>query len=169
MTADVWSLIDTAGPAALDRGPRAGVASAGALGRALKPALAGLDDGRRDAAMALALLWHDDLDGAHRLCQAHEGHPDCDYVHALLHRREGDFANAKYWFREVGSHPAYAAVAQAAGALGHATLVADGQWRPAAMVDACASALGQEPARRPALMQVQAAEFRALATHICTR
>jgi hypothetical protein len=169
MTADAWSLIDTAGPAALDRGPRAGIATAGALTKALKTALAGLDEQRRDAALAVALLWHDDLDGAHRLCQAHEGHQDNDYVHALLHRREGDFTNAKYWFREVGNHPVYAAVAQAAVAAGQGGLVDGGAWRPAAMVDACAAALGRDAAKRTVLMQVQAAEFRALAAHVFAR
>lgn len=166
MTADIWTMIDTAGPAGLDRGPRAGVAGTTTVKRALAGYLTGLTSERRDAAMALALLWHDDLDGAHELCQAHEGHPECDYVHALLHRREGDFANAKYWFREVGNHPAYAAVAQAAAALGQSGLVADGKWRPAAMVDACAAALSRDAARQSVLMQVQAAEFRVLATHI---
>lgn len=166
MTTAIWSLIDTAGLAALDRGPRSGVSNAAALTRALTPSLAGLDDERRDAALALALLWHDDLDGAHRLCQAHEGHPDNDYVHALLHRREGDFGNAKYWFREVGSHPVYVAVAQAATAAGETRLVERGTWKPAAMVDACAAALGADASRRAVLVQVQAAEFQALAAHV---
>lgn len=169
MAADVWSLIDTAGPAALDRGPRTGVANAASLKRALAGHLTGLAEASRDAALALALLWHDDLDGAHHLCQAHEGHPECDYVHALLHRREGDFANAKYWFLEVGSHPVYAVVARAAVELKQAGLVISGQWRPAAMVDACAAALGGEPAQSPALMQVQMAEFRALLVHVVVR
>ncbi|HEX3134444.1 MAG TPA: hypothetical protein VHX44_12775 [Planctomycetota bacterium] len=168
MTADIWKLIDTAGLAELDRGPRAGVAAAASVKRVLAGALAGLSVERRDAALGLALLWHDDLDGAHALCQAHEGHADCDYVHALLHRREGDFANAKYWFREVGPHPVYATVAKAAADLGQPGLVAEGQWRPAAMVDACATALGRDPAQRPVLMQVQAAEFRALAAYVFT-
>lgn len=166
MTADVWTLIDTAGLAALDRGPRAGVASAANLTCALAGRLTGLAEAPRAAALALALLWHDDLDGAHQWCQAHEGHPECDYVHALLHRREGDFTNAKYWFREVGSHPVYAVVARVATELKQPGLVIDGQWRPAAMVDACAAALGGEPVRSPALMQLQAAEFRALVDHV---
>lgn len=120
---------------------------------------------RRAAALALALLWHDDLDGAHRLCQAHEDDADCNYVHALLHRREGDFANAKYWFREVGNHPAYVLVAQAASDLGQPTLVTGGVWRPAAMVDACAAAVA-DPSIQTPLLRLQAAEFRALATHL---
>jgi hypothetical protein len=34
--------------------------------------------------------------------QAHEGQPDCDRVHAHLHRQEGDLANAGYWYRRAG-------------------------------------------------------------------
>lgn len=169
MPADYWTLIDTAGLAALDRGPRAGVATAKTLMHDLAQALAGLPKERIHAGLGLALLWHDDLTQAHELCQAYEGHADCDYVHALLHRREGDFANAKYWFREVGSHPIYPAVAQAALDLRQVGLVANDQWRPAAMVDACAAALRHAPAQRQTLMQVQAAEFRALALHVVTR
>ena len=168
MTADIWTVINTAGSAALDRGPRTGVAGA-TMKRALTGFLTGLTAERRDAALSLALLWHDDLDAAHGLCQAHEGHPDCDYVHALLHRREGDFANAKYWFREVGDHPVYPVVAQAVAGLGQPGLVVDGQWRSAAMVDACAAALSRDVARQPVLMQVQAAEFRILAAHTVAR
>lgn len=162
-------LIDTARPAALDRGPRAGVAPAATLERVLAPHLASMTSGRRAAALALALLWHDDLDGAHQLCQAHEDDADCNYVHALLHRREGDFANAKYWFREVGNHPVHAAMVRVAAESGHNTLATGGTWRPEAMVDACAAAVRHEPARQPDLTQLQAAEFRALAMYLFAR
>jgi hypothetical protein len=48
---------------------------------------------------------NDDLDRAHALAQAHEGDKTCDYWHAIVHRREGDFDNAKYWLRKMGRHP----------------------------------------------------------------
>ena len=163
---DFWSLIDTAGLAALDRGPRAGVASPALVRRITQERLRKLPREAHDAALGLALLWHDDLDGAHELCQAHEGDADCDYVHALLHRRDGDHANAKYWFRAVGSHPIHATLAQAAAALGQQALVGAGQWRPAAMVDACAKAAVAAPPQQAVLMQLQAAEFRALGNHL---
>ncbi len=63
--------------------------------------------GTGNTALAAGLwLYADDLDQAHTICQAHEGTPTFDFWHAILHRREGDFANAKYWFRRTGNHPA---------------------------------------------------------------
>jgi hypothetical protein len=53
---------------------------------------------------ALVALWHDargDWQAAHQAVQAHEGTPDCDWVHAYLHRKEGDAANAGSWYREA--------------------------------------------------------------------
>jgi hypothetical protein len=58
-------------------------------------------------ASALHLL-NDDLDSAHVLCQAHEGTPTADYLHQIVHRREGDFGNARYWLHRTGTHPLHA-------------------------------------------------------------
>jgi hypothetical protein len=118
--------------------------------------------------LSLAYLWHDQHDPAHALCQGHEGDQHCDYVHALLHRREGDFGNAKYWFREVGQHPAYASLAKMAQAEAVPGCVVRGTWNPAAMVDACAAVVGHkaEEAQRSALLELQRAEFVNLASHL---
>jgi hypothetical protein len=54
--------------------------------------------------LALAALWRDargDWDGAHELAQADEGGAG-DWVHAYLHRKEGDAGNAAYWYRRAG-------------------------------------------------------------------
>ena len=54
---------------------------------------------------ALQALWwlaKDDWDKAHKVIQQHEGKPDCDLVHAHLHRVEGDLSNAGYWYRHAG-------------------------------------------------------------------
>ena len=53
---------------------------------------------------ALRALWHErngDWDAAHRLAQA-EDDRDGAWVHAYLHRVEGDHANAAYWYRRAG-------------------------------------------------------------------
>jgi hypothetical protein len=49
---------------------------------------------------------------AHAIAQDGEGAPDHDLVHALVHRIEGDDANAAYWYRRAGSVPAGGDVAE---------------------------------------------------------
>jgi hypothetical protein len=52
---------------------------------------------------ALRALWLDargDWDGAHDAAQADEGGAG-DWVHAYLHRKEGDPGNAAYWYRRA--------------------------------------------------------------------
>jgi hypothetical protein len=63
----------------------------------------------KDADMArlcVAGLWlfHDFLDQCHTIAQEIET-PTGSYWHAVLHRREPDYGNSKYWWRRVGSHP----------------------------------------------------------------
>jgi len=56
------------------------------------------------AGRALVALWHaarGDWDEAHRLAQAQKDR-DGDWVHAYLHRVEGDEGNAGYWYRRAG-------------------------------------------------------------------
>ena len=53
-----------------------------------------------DALRALWLDAHGDWEGAHEAAQADEG-GDGDWVHAYLHRKEGDAGNAAYWYRRA--------------------------------------------------------------------
>lgn len=46
----------------------------------------------------------DDLDGCHQFFQ-NSGSDLGSYWHGMMHRREGDFDNARYWFRRAGSLP----------------------------------------------------------------
>jgi hypothetical protein len=49
-------------------------------------------------------LWHErkgNWDRAHRIVQDAET-AEAAWVHAYLHRREGDLANARYWYRRAG-------------------------------------------------------------------
>ncbi len=63
-----------------------------------------------DLGQALAALWHEakgDWDQAHRLAQ---GQKDAGgaWVHAYLHRVEGDQSNAEYWYRRAEKPPSSA-------------------------------------------------------------
>ncbi len=56
-----------------------------------------------DLSLALKALWFDargNWDGAHDAAQADEGGVG-DWVHAYLHRKEGDSGNAAYWYRRA--------------------------------------------------------------------
>ena len=69
----------------------------------------------------LLALWHDargDWEAAHRLAQDVDS-TDGAWVHAYLHRREGDPGNASYWYRRASRPPAH-------GSLEH-------EWRTIAM------------------------------------
>jgi hypothetical protein len=53
---------------------------------------------------ALVALWHDakgDWDRAHRVAQDIDDEEGA-WIHAYLHRKEGDAGNAAYWYRRAG-------------------------------------------------------------------
>ncbi len=100
---------------------------------------------------------HDQLNESHTCSQAIEGqgrHRNGDYWHAIMHRREPDYGNSKYWFRRVGEHPVFPLLA------GHAARVlektadpaverwkerlAQNRWDPFAFVDFCQQAAQNE-------------------------
>jgi len=66
------------------------------------------------AAVAGLHLWNDNFDAGHNICQGISSATGA-YWHGLCHRREGhagsglasNLGNAKYWFRQVGDHPAF--------------------------------------------------------------
>ncbi|WP_457798713.1 hypothetical protein [Methylocystis sp. S23] len=81
----------------------------------LESFLASVD--REDASPAdpaLRALWFDargDWDQAHR-CVDRSADADAMWVHAFLHRKEGDQWNAGYWYRRAGRPPHPGALAE---------------------------------------------------------
>lgn len=66
--------------------------------------------GDRPPALAapLVALWHDargDWNTAHETAQEIENESGA-WVHAYLHRKEGDLGNAAYWYRRAGQRVA---------------------------------------------------------------
>ena len=93
-------------------------------------------------------LYVDDLDRSHTISQGISG-PVGAYWHGIMHRREGDFSNSKYWFRQArGIDPGTAG------------------YEPSQFVDEVEAARGANPAD---LVDMQRREWIALFTYCAER
>ncbi len=89
-------------------------------------------------------LWHDFLDESHTMSQSIDT-TSGSYWHGIMHRREEDFSNAKYWFRKVGGHAIFPRLAELAAERAaafedggaSARLRGSGAWDPFHFVDLC--------------------------------
>jgi hypothetical protein len=64
---------------------------------------------REDLVHAIDLALTGDWTAAHEIVQQDEIDPTFCWVHAVLHKIEGDAANARYWYRLAGqAYEAYA-------------------------------------------------------------
>src|SRR5580704_6703657 len=66
------------------------------------------DEPPRQINVALAALWWDakgDWKQSHEVAGQDEG-PAGAWVHAYLHRKEGDLSNARYWYKRADKTPA---------------------------------------------------------------
>lgn len=74
--------------------------------------------------LALRALWWDakgDWDKAHECAQAQKDGTGA-WVHAYLHRKEGDASNAGYWYRRAGKAAATVSLAEEWEAIARALL-----------------------------------------------
>lgn len=101
------------------------------------------------ASCCISGLWllNNFLDESHKISQ--EIHTTGgSYWHAVMHRREPDFSNAKYWFRLVGNHEIFPALRDAAREIARELgtdkssgfLVSQSKWDAFAFVDFCEAA-----------------------------
>jgi hypothetical protein len=70
---------------------------------------------QRAIRLGLAGEWQ----AAHEIAQADAG-DDAAWVHAWLHRMEGDDGNAGYWYRRAGRSPGQGSIAEEGAAIARA-------------------------------------------------
>src|SRR3989440_7195617 len=109
-----------------------------------KQLLSGLFRSQDDANAMLAglWLWHDWLDESHHISQSLNS-ASGSFWHAIMHRREGDFSNSKYWYARCQNHPILRPLAiQASDVINPypadkevLKLTRDGTWNAPAFVD----------------------------------
>jgi len=112
---------------------------------------------------------NDFLDEAHRCAQKADNR-DGAYWHAIMHRREPDYSNSRYWYRRVGDHPLFGPLGEAADRLLRsrsvrlptAVLDARGRWDPFGFVSLCARLEREEAIRPDSELVAVARELQAL-------
>lgn len=116
-------------------------------------------------------LWNDFLEESHAVSQTIDT-PEGSWWHGIMHRREGDFGNAKYWFRRVGDHRLHPAIVEAAGRIaascpdaGADRLASGGGWDPFRFVDLCEAIARRPSADDRVAREIAAEEWRLLFGH----
>ena len=128
-------------------------------------------------------LYFDCFEEAHNIANDHEGSPEGNWIHAILHRREPDAWNSKYWYarvripKKLSQEIAQEALKQ----LGkeppreletfQKKLSKSGEWEPEAFVDLCDKARKEDPVSGAykLLAGIQEAEWRGLLNHILAK
>ncbi len=143
----IQNLIDAPAPLGPDRDANALSESEvrQKAGEAIKEA--GLTGTPAQLFLSAALLMNDHLDASHSISQD-IGSASGSMLHGIMHRREPDYGNARYWWARTGNHPCFIELAEKvtdflddenADTLLN-RIVRNGNWDPIGMTDAVADA-----------------------------
>lgn len=167
-------LIDAPGLAPLGPGPRTSAVALSDLNRRIDEIFDHHGRPRKaELVRSLLLLWHDHLESSHVISQG-EHNPDGSLVHAIMHRREPDYSNAKYWWRSTGDHPCFPDIAAkveplvANDAELASLILPGGNWDSYGFTDAVARGI-REPdlsPRHQLLLNIQKAETEAVLEYL---
>ncbi len=100
-------------------------------------------------------LYHNYLDESHTISQEIDT-PTGSILHAIMHRREPDASNSKYWWRRVGNHPVFHEMQT------EAKLLQWTVWDPNRFVDFCEEHRGTGSEQEMVLQEIQLHEWQKL-------
>ncbi len=143
--------------AILGDGSRLADLGPGTPNEAMRPKLAALT-GLPPACMAGLWLYHDFLDESHSISQNIHS-PNGSFWHAIMHRREPDPSNSKYWWVRVGAHPVLQQLVEQAPALRYKYT------NPFDFVDFCEEIRGSGSGDEKLASRVQLLEWQLLFAH----
>ncbi len=107
---------------------------------------------------------HDSLDESHRIVQQ-IANDQASYWHGMLHRRDGDFENSRYWFRRTGRlaiFPEMHALAAPVSPL----MGRQADWDPYVLVGQCEQARFGGDVAQKELVALQRIEFETMFDHL---
>jgi hypothetical protein len=129
---------------------------------------------KTSARLCVAGLWllYDHLRECHKTAQLIET-PDGGYWHAVMHRREGDFSNSKYWYRNVGEHEIFPTLYKKAKEIVSQNnansqinlLFEQSHWNSFAFVDLCDAAVQRKGVLERICQNIQQIEWQLLFDH----
>lgn len=115
------------------------------------------------------LLLHNRLEASHAISQ-NIANPTGSYWHGLMHRREPDFNNSKYWFRQFKNHPIWIDLCLTARDISKNYnpksafdfLKSQKVWDPFKFIDLCKSALSSKLEKELLCREIQMQEWKFL-------
>jgi hypothetical protein len=106
----------------------------------------------------------DAIDESYRIAQQF-GDDTGSYWQGMIHRRKGDFDNARYWFRRVGSHPVFGELHHAAAGFSP-DMAKQSSWDPNLFVGLCEREKFGDDYHRGELIRLQRIEFDVLFDYV---
>ena len=123
--------------------------------------------GRKEPKAPMAGLWlyFSCFEEAHQLVNDLHS-PECMFWHAILHRQEPDSGNSAYWFRQLGEHAIFPALALETREILKRNPDAEfriGDWDPYAFINFCERARDQPGSTQAqTAMEIQLVEWQLL-------
>ena len=111
--------------------------------------------------------YHNALPDSHREAARDEGDL-ASYWHGMVHRREGDFENARYWMRRAGEQPVFQEM-QARASDGAPHMARQSNWDPFLFIHLCEQYKYGEAEYKKEIGHLQRVEFAVMFDYVWRR